>query len=67
MERIVALESEHWRTQLQMEEADTAEELTLLSNRTADLERRLAIHHQALNTAVRKPAATGDSYDTSEN
>jgi hypothetical protein len=49
MERIAGLEGDHFRVSLQLEEAETADEVGALSRQSADLERRLAVHHAVLD------------------
>jgi hypothetical protein len=51
IERIAGLEGDHFRVSLQLEEAETADEVGALSRQSADLERRLRIHRDVLNAA----------------
>lgn len=51
MERIAGLEGDHFRVSLQLEEAETADEVGALSRQSADLERRIQVHREVLNAA----------------
>lgn len=64
MERIVGLEGDHFRVSLQLEEAETADEVGALSRQSRDLERRIQVHRTVLNEASAANEASVSAADS---